>query len=78
MLKSAALLVTIVATVPAFAQEGGHADVATIKKLVAQAATLVRRDPSEVALALVQGNLPGELEQALHARPAPALKAARR
>ncbi len=78
MLKTAALLVTVAAAAPAFAQEGARTDVATVKKLIGQAATLVRRDPAELALGLVQVSLPAEIEQALHARPAPALKVAPR
>ena len=79
MLKSAALMVMLVAAAPAFAQEGARTDVATVKKLVAQAAaSLTKREPADLALALVQVNLYGEIEQALHARPAPALKVAPR
>ena len=78
MLRSAALLVTVVAATPALAQEGARTDVATVKKLVAQAATVARRGPVELALGLVQVNLSCEIEQALHARPAPALKVAPR
>ncbi|HEX6839740.1 MAG TPA: hypothetical protein VF334_24355 [Polyangia bacterium] len=78
MLKSAALMVMLVAAAPAFAQEGARTDVATVKKLVVQAAALVKREPADLALALAQVNLSGEIEQALHARPAPALKVAPR
>ena len=78
MLKSAALMVMLVAAAPAFAQEGARTDVATVRKLVADAASLLKREPADVALALVQVNLCGEIEQALHARPAPALKVAPR
>ena len=79
MLKSVALMVTLVAAAPAFAQEGARTDVATVKKLVAQAAaTLCQRQPADLALAIAQVNLSGEIEHALHARPAPALKVAPR
>lgn len=78
MLKPAALMVMLVAAAPAFAQEGARTDVATVKKLVAQAATLFKREPADLALAVAQVNLSSEIEQALHARPAPALKVAPR
>lgn len=78
MLNSAALMVMLVAAAPAFAQEGARTDVATVKKLAAQAASLMKREPADLALALVQVNLYGEIGQALHARPAPALKVAPR
>ncbi|HWE30731.1 MAG TPA: hypothetical protein VHB97_22140 [Polyangia bacterium] len=79
MLKSAAFLVMIVAAAPAaIAQEGARADIATVKKLVAQAAMLLKRDPADLALAVAQPSLADEVAQALRARPAPALKVAPR
>ena len=69
MLKSAALLVMLVAT-PALAQEGSTArtDFATLKKLFVQAESAVTtRQPSDVALGLAQVNLSDEIAQALHA-----------
>lgn len=78
MLKSAALMVMLVAAAPGFAQEGARTDVAALKKLVVQAAALVKRDPVDLAMAVAQVNLSGEVEQALRTRPAPALKVAPR
>ncbi|MCU1277531.1 MAG: hypothetical protein JWM53_1077 [bacterium] len=78
MLKSAALLVMLVAT-PALAQEGARTDVATVRKLIAQAATLIaRRAPADLALAVAQVNLGDEVRSALVARPAAGLKVAPR
>ncbi|HEX8950797.1 MAG TPA: hypothetical protein VF945_03080 [Polyangia bacterium] len=78
MLKAAALAVLLVAAAPAFAQEGPRTDVTTVKRLVAQAASLCKREPADLALALARVNLSGELEQALRARPAAGLKVAPR
>lgn len=77
MLKPAALSLLLVAA-PAVAQEGVRTDVATVKKLVSQAASLLRREPADLALALAEVNLSGEVEQALRAAPAARLKVAPR
>ncbi|HXU73803.1 MAG TPA: hypothetical protein VN947_31000 [Polyangia bacterium] len=69
MLKSAALLVMLVAT-PALAQQGATArtDFATLKKLFVQAeSALTTRSPNDVALGLAQVNLSDEIAQALRA-----------
>ncbi len=78
MLKSAALLLTLAAAAPAFAQEGARTDVATVKKLVADAVALCMRDPGDLAVALAQVNLSTEIEQALHTPRAARLKVAPR
>lgn len=78
MLKPAAFMVILVAAAPGFAQEGARTDVAAVKKLVVQAASLLKRDPIDLATAVAQVNLSGEIEQSLHTRPAPALKVAPR
>lgn len=81
MLKTASLMVMLVAA-PAFAQEQGGAartDLATIKKLLAQAASTLRKEaPADLALGVAQVNLSGEVAAALHARPAAGLKVAPR
>ncbi len=77
MLKSAALMVMLVAA-PAFAQERPRTEVATVKTLVAQAATLLGQKPADLALALARVNLSDEVAGALRARPATALKVAPR
>ena len=76
MLKSAAFMVMLVAAAPGFAQEGARTDVATVKKLVVQAAALLKRAPVDLAMAVAQVNLSGEIEQALHTPPAARLKVA--
>jgi hypothetical protein len=78
MLKSAALMVMLVAAAPGFAQEGARTDVATVKKLVVQAAALLKREPADLAMGLAQVNLSGEIEQALRAPSAARLKVAPR
>jgi hypothetical protein len=77
MLKSAGLLVMLVAA-PAFAQEGARTDVAAVKKLLAQAAGLVKREPADLALAVAQVDLSSEIERALHASSGTRLKVAPR
>jgi hypothetical protein len=78
MLKSAALMVMLVAT-PALAQEGARTDLATLRKLVGQAASLLeRKAPADLALAVAQVNVSDEVRTALSARPAGALKSAPR
>ncbi|HEY2745254.1 MAG TPA: hypothetical protein VGL86_11545 [Polyangia bacterium] len=55
------------AATPAFAQEGARTDLATIKKLVSQAANaLSARGPGAAMLSLAQPNLSDEIVQALH------------
>ena len=78
MLKPVAFLVMLVSAAPAFAQEGGRTDVATVKKLVAQAAGLLKREPADLALAVAQVDLAGEIGRALQAPPAARLKVAPR
>ena len=79
MLKPAAFLVMLVAAAPGFAQEGPRtADVATVKKLVAQAAALFKREPADLAMGLAEVNLSDEIERALHAPSGSRLKVAPR
>jgi len=78
MLKSAAFMVMLVAAAPGFAQEGARTDVATVKKLVTEAASLFKRQPVDLALAITQVNLSGEIEQALRPAPGTRLKVAPR
>ena len=79
MLKSAAFMVMLVAAAPGFAQEGGaRTDVATVKKLLVQAAGLLKREPADLAMGLAQVNLSGEIEQALRTPAAARLKVAPR
>jgi len=78
MLKSAALMVMLVAAAPGFAQEDARTDVATVKKLVIQAAALLKREPADLAMGLAQVNLSGEIEQALRTPSAAHLKVAPR
>jgi hypothetical protein len=75
MFKSVAIMLSLSAAAPAFAQEGARTDFATVKKLVAQAAAaLTRRDPADLALSVAQVNVTDQVAQALKARPAPGLK----
>ena len=78
MLKSAAFMVMLVAAAPGFAQEGARTDVATVKKLLVQAAGLLKREPADLAMGLAQVNLSGEIEQALRTPSAARLKVAPR
>jgi hypothetical protein len=81
MLKSAALLVMLVAA-PAFADAAVAAprtDVATVKRLLAEAATLLQhRAPVDLALAVADVNVTTEVEQALRAPAGVRLKVAPR
>jgi len=79
MLKTVALMLSLSAAAPAFAQEGARTDFATVKKLVAQAAAaLTHREPADLALAVAQVNVTDEVAAALKTRRAPDLKAAPR
>ena len=75
MLKSVAILISLSAAAPAFAQEGARTDFATVKKLVAEAAAaLTKQEPAGLALSMVQFNFTDQVAQALKTPPAPALK----
>ena len=79
MLKSVAILLSLSAAAPAFAQEGARTDFATVKKLVAQAAAaLTRREPADLALSIAQVNVSDEVAAALKTRRTPDLKVAPR
>jgi hypothetical protein len=75
MLKTVALLLSVSAAAPAFAEEGARTDFATVKNLVAQAAAaLTRREPADLALAVAQVNVTDEVARALKTRRTPGLK----
>ncbi|HEY1585063.1 MAG TPA: hypothetical protein VGH63_05195 [Polyangia bacterium] len=77
-MKSVAMVVMLAAA-PAFAQEGGHTDFATIKNLIAQAAgALTARGPGSAALSLAQPRLSDEIAQVLRAPRENRLKVAPR
>ena len=75
MLKTVAIMLSLSAAAPAFAQEGARTDFATVKKLVVEAtAALTREQPAGLALSMVQFNFTDQVAQALKTPPAPALK----
>jgi len=80
MLKSALVAVMLVAA-PAFAQEGGRVDFATLKALATQAAKLVERQPADLTMAVAEVSVADEVAHAIRAertRPTPPrLKVAR-
>jgi len=79
MLKTVAIMLSLSAAAPAFAQEGARTDFATVKRLVAQAAAaLTKSQPADLALAVAQVNVADEVAAALKTRPAPGLKVAPR
>jgi hypothetical protein len=79
MLKTVAIMLSLSAAAPAFAQEGARTDFATVKKLVAQAAAaLTKHEPADLALAIAQVSVTDEVAAALRTRPAPGLKVAPR
>ena len=77
MSQTIALMLLLVAP-PATAQPRGRTEAATLLELAGQAATLMEREPTDLALAVARVNLSDEIVKALRTRPPAALKAAPR